>query len=171
MTERRQHEATDDPLAEVSPEVAQAIIAVEDAMTALAGRIRVMVREAATQVDGNLQPFGLRILRMLERHGDLAVGHVSECLGADPSSTSRQVRQLIDLGLVDAVASEVDRRSRILVLTDHGRERLAAIGPSGRALIQEALSRWDLTDLERFAGYLDDLADATTPVLSERSQT
>jgi len=171
MSQRGPDAPLGDPLAGTSPEVAEAIVAVEDAMSALAGRIRVMVRETAAQVDERLQPFGLRILRMLERHGDLAVGQVTECLGADPSSTSRQVRQLIDLGLAEAAACETDRRSKILSLTDHGRRRLAAIGPSGRVLIQQALSGWELADLERFAGYLHVLSDATAPASISESRT
>lgn len=149
-----------DPLAHAEPEVAEAIVLVEDAMSALATRIRAMVREAASQVDPALQPFGLRVLRVLERHGEQSAGEVSECLAVDPSSTSRQIRQLVELGLVNVTACESDRRSRILSLTDHGRERLAAIGPSGWVRMQQALSTWQLGELRRFADDLNRLTDS-----------
>ncbi|WP_240190535.1 MarR family winged helix-turn-helix transcriptional regulator [Aeromicrobium sp. YIM 150415] len=155
---------TPDPLAQADPRVAEAVVAVEDAMSALGSRVRVILRDAAGQVDENLQPFGLRILRMLERHGAQSAGQLSECLEVDPSSTSRQVRQLVDLRLVEVTASASDRRSRIVALTDYGHERLAAIGPSSRILMQRALSEWDLDDLQQFAAYLEHLTDATVPL-------
>lgn len=143
-------------------EVATAIAAVEDAMGELATRFRAMLRTAASQVDPSLQPFGLRILRLLERHGDMSAGQISECLDVDPSSTSRQIRQLVELGLVTVAACETDRRSRILSLTDHGRERLAAIGPSGRDRLHRALSGWEPSELRRFADDLRRLTDSVS---------
>ncbi|MFD1859157.1 MarR family transcriptional regulator [Aeromicrobium camelliae] len=154
--------AMPDPLEEAGPEVADAIVAVEDAMGELATRFRVMIRDAASQVDPALQPFGLRILRLLERHGEMSAGQISEYLEVDPSSTSRQIRQLVELDLATVAACETDRRSRILSLSDHGRERLAAIGPSGRARMQRALSGWELSELRRFAEDLKRLTDSVS---------
>lgn len=52
-----------------APAPASALLEVEEQITALAVQVRAAVRDAAAAIDPSLPPFGLRLLRMLERCG------------------------------------------------------------------------------------------------------
>lgn len=127
---------------------------VEEQMGILAGKIRTSIRDAAAAVDPSLQPFGLKLLRIVERLGPLHAGAAAEMLSVDRTAISRQSRQLEELGLVSTRADPEDRRARFLELTDEGRDRLAHAGPTGFSSLQRVLGEWDDDDLHRFAGYL-----------------
>ncbi len=127
---------------------------VEEQISILSGKVKATIRAAATAIDPSLQPFGLRLLRTLERCGPIHAGAAAELLSVDRTVISRQSRQLEDLGLVTTRSDPEDRRARFLELTDEGRERMLAAGPAGFAHLKRVLGSWDDEDLHRFAGYL-----------------
>jgi DNA-binding MarR family transcriptional regulator len=141
---------------EVNPEVTAGVAAVEQRMTQLMDRIRLAYRDLALAVDPALPPFGLKILRLIERQGPVTSGGIAEALAVDPSTVSRQLRQLEELGLAEAGIDPADRRARIIDLTAEGRRRMADLGPQ-REQLSRFLNTWDADDLRRFAGYLDRL--------------
>lgn len=127
---------------------------VEEQMSVLAGKIRASIRNAAAAVDPSLQPFGLKMLRILERNGPVHAGAAAEMLSVDRTAISRQSRQLEDLGLVTTRSDPEDRRARFIELTDLGRERLGNAGPTGFNSLQRVLGEWSDDDLHQFASYL-----------------
>jgi DNA-binding MarR family transcriptional regulator len=127
---------------------------VEEQMSILAGKIRTSIRNAAAAVDPSLQPFGLKMLRILERHGPVHAGAAAEMLSVDRTAISRQSRQLEELGLVTTRSDPEDRRARFIELTDLGRERLQNAGPTGFNSLHRVLGEWSDDDIRRFAGYL-----------------
>lgn len=127
---------------------------VEEQMSILAAKIRTSIRDAAAAVDPTLQPFGLKLLRIIERLGPIHAGAAAEMLSVDRTAISRQSRQLEELGLVSTRSDPQDRRARFLELTDEGRSRLAHAGPTGFSSLQRVLGEWEDDDLHRFAGYL-----------------
>ncbi|AND15588.1 MarR family winged helix-turn-helix transcriptional regulator [Rathayibacter tritici] len=139
---------------------AQALDEVEEQITVLAVHVRLAVRDAAASIDPALPPFGLRLLRMLERCGPVHSGAAAERLGVDRSAISRQVRQLVDLGLVEMTVDPADGRARFLSLSAAGCERMRDLGGQQRQRMQEALSAWPEEDLRAFAGYLERLTAA-----------
>ncbi|PPF28272.1 MarR family transcriptional regulator [Rathayibacter tritici] len=139
---------------------AQALDEVEEQITVLAVHVRLAVRDAAASIDPALPPFGLRLLRMLERCGPVHSGAAAERLGVDRSAISRQVRQLVDLGLVEMTVDPADGRARFLSLSVAGCERMRDLGGQQRQRMQEALSAWPEEDLRAFAGYLERLTAA-----------
>lgn len=73
---------------------------------------------------------GLVALRMVERHGPIAMTELAKRLEVDLSTTSRQVKQLEDLGLVTRTTDSADRRVARLAITRKGRtlqERVRAV--------------------------------------------
>ncbi|AZZ54062.1 MarR family winged helix-turn-helix transcriptional regulator [Rathayibacter festucae] len=139
---------------------ASALLQVEEQITALAVQVRTAVRDAAASIDPGLPPFGLRLLRMLERCGPVHSSVAAERLGVDRSVISRQIRQLCALELVGTAPDPADGRARFLTLTEHGRERMGDLGGQQRQRMQEALSSWPEADLLAFAGYLERLTTA-----------
>jgi DNA-binding MarR family transcriptional regulator len=93
------------------------------------------VRQAARHVtsfyDRFMAPYGLRstqfsILSVLRRAGPLSINALAAELVMDRTTMGRNVRPLQRSGLVTAVVSRDDRRSRLLQLTPRGLARINA---------------------------------------------
>lgn len=141
----------------IAPESTAAMLAVEEWISVLAGQIRTSIRDAAAAIDPALPPFGLRLLRLLERCGPTHAGAAAELLFVDRSAISRQARQLAELGMVEARPDPEDGRARFLALTAAGAERMRAVLPAQRMLLHRNLSSWPEADLRAFAGYIERL--------------
>jgi len=89
---------------------------------------------AVTQVfDNALQPLGLRstqlpVLVTLALSGSMTISQLAEELVMDRTSLTRLLRPLESAGLLEIVAGE-DRRTRVVSLTDRGKETVADAFP------------------------------------------
>jgi DNA-binding MarR family transcriptional regulator len=137
--------------AQATPE---AILEVEEEISALAQKIRTRVREVALAIDPALPPFGLKLLRLLARLGPTHASVAADILVTDRSIISRQVKQLEELGLVELRVDENDGRARFIVVTPMAQERLAAVVGTGQTLLHGALEGWPEADLHQFAAYI-----------------
>jgi DNA-binding MarR family transcriptional regulator len=100
-----------------------------------------------------LQPHGLR-----SRHYSVLVltagsvgrtqRELSVLLGVDPSGIVAIVDDLEREGLVRREASAGDRRTRLVVTTEAGRERLAEVEPAARRLDETLLTTLDHSERE-----------------------
>jgi len=99
------------------------------------------LRQAARRVtqfyDHALAPVGLRItqypiLAWLEADGAMTMKALAERIVMDRATLGHNIRPLEAVGLI-ALCVGTDRRSRHVILTDAGRERLAAARPLWRA--------------------------------------
>jgi DNA-binding MarR family transcriptional regulator len=61
------------------------------------------------------------LLVHLVKDGPRRAGTLAEAVHSDPSTVSRQVAHLVQLGLVERVADPADGRATLLVATDEGR--------------------------------------------------
>jgi DNA-binding MarR family transcriptional regulator len=139
-----------------SPETdaADALAEVEEQMLELAAYVRGAIREAATNIDPALQPFGLKILRMLRRCGPTHASALAESLDVDRSVISRQARLLEELGLLELAADPADGRARFLAATPLAIEKMQAVPGSDRSFIHGRLAGWPEADLHQFAALL-----------------
>lgn len=92
--------------------------------------LRQAARAVGQMYDQHLAQVGLRggqfsILAALARKGPLSVGALAALVGLDRTTLNRVLKPLQRDALVVAEASDTDRRSRLLVLSPAGRERLA----------------------------------------------
>jgi DNA-binding MarR family transcriptional regulator len=84
-------------------------------------------------------------------------------LGLDKSTVSRQVANLVDLGLVDRAADPVDGRAQVLTPSAEGSARLARIREARRARWEADLNDWpaaDVAALGELLGRLNRLGEA-----------
>jgi DNA-binding MarR family transcriptional regulator len=148
------------PAVAVREDVVAAIAEVEEQMSVLIGFIQTNVRAAALAIDPTLQPFGLKVLRLLAKRGPLHSSVLADTMFVDRSIISRQVKQLQELGLVETRADPEDGRARYVAATDEAIARLATIRGSDKLVIFTHMNSWPEEDLLTFAGYLKRL---TTP--------
>ena len=135
----------------------QAVARVEQELGRLFARIRVGWREAAATVHPDLPPLGYQVLISILSGKATTAGEIIERLQTDKSAVSRHVRQLEELGLVESVRDDADRRARRLVATDLAQERVAVARAVYEGRIGDRLRAWSATDLDHFADLLDSL--------------
>ena len=131
-----------------------AIAEVEEQMSVLIGFIQANVRAAALAIDPALQPFGLKVLRILVKMGPLHSSVLADTMFVDRSIISRQVKQLQELGLVETRPDPEDGRARYVAATEEAATRLIAIRESDKLVIFTHMNNWPEEDLLAFAGYL-----------------
>ena len=88
-----------------------------------------------------------------KRHSDQSA--LGEMASLDKSSIAEVVDRLVTRGLVAAVADDTDRRRKVLVLAEAGREALPAMTEAAAAVQAELM---DLLPRDAHAGFLDALA-------------
>jgi DNA-binding MarR family transcriptional regulator len=113
----------------------------------------------------SLEEYGLRLrhyalLRYLATVEGALQRELSTRLGYDPSAIVSLVDDLQGLGLVERRPSPRDRRSRIVVLTDRGRDVLRDTDKAGRRVTDELLAPLDAADRDALHALLQRVADA-----------
>jgi DNA-binding MarR family transcriptional regulator len=100
------------------------------------------------------------LLVHLVKGGPQRAGALAEAVHSDPSTISRQVAQLVRLGLVERMADPEDGRASLLTATDEGRR---VFEENRRVRIQrfaEMLADWSVADRRTFTELLGRFADA-----------
>jgi len=145
---------TEEPSGRTDAETLAAIAGVEEQLGRLIAQMRASIRDAATAIDPALQPFGLKLLRLLARCGPVHAGAAAEALMVDKSVISRQVRALEVLKLLELQPDSADGRVRILALTPFGAEELQRARAKDQALVHSRLSSWATEDLNQLVSLL-----------------
>jgi DNA-binding MarR family transcriptional regulator len=97
----------------------------------------------------------LGALRLIERHGPIAVTDVARRLEIDQSNASRQIRALEEQGLVTRTIDPDDRRVARLGVTAAGRKVLARVRAVALNDYAVALDDWSAQDRAQLAALLD----------------
>lgn len=103
----------------------------------------------------SLSETSLGALRVVQRHGPVAVSEVARRLEVDLSNASRQLSALEDQGLVTRAVDPGDRRVARVAVTAAGRrvlERARAVALNDYAV---ALGDWSARDRAQLAALLD----------------
>jgi DNA-binding MarR family transcriptional regulator len=115
----------------------------------------VLLREAGVSLDRALFPLLVRV----SAASTLSVVKLAEQVGRDPSTVSRQLMKLEQLGLVRRVASRDDLRVRDATVTKSGSRTIAAITAARRKLLNELIQHWSPDERAMLPRLLQRLAD------------
>ncbi len=142
---------------------------IEQQMTTLLRRVQ-RIHLSTTAGEVNLERSAYGIMCKLADEGPQRLGALATAFGLDPSTITRQVQALEEIGLADRRTDPSDRRASILDLTPNGREVLDQTRALRRNRLQAALSDWSESDLKDFGRLLkefntslDRLLEETTP--------
>lgn len=100
------------------------------------------------------------VLTMLRQHGDMTMSELTELLAVDISVTSRHVAYVAERGWIERTPNPTDGRSRILCLTDAGRDLLDVASRQIEELIADRLSGWEDGDVHELIRLLTNLRDS-----------
>ena len=114
-----------------------------------------LIKTAGVDLDRALFP----LLSRIERRGPLGIVELSELVGRDYTTVSRQISKLEDLGLVARCASPEDKRVRAAVITDKGRIMTDTLDAARQKIIEKLLADWDPAEVKDLARLLRKFAD------------
>jgi DNA-binding MarR family transcriptional regulator len=135
---------------------------VEERVLALilrANRARIyedMLRGAGVDMDKALYP----VLSAAAAIGPARVSQIAELIGLNPTTASRHLASLGEMGLISRSSSDLDGRAAAVELTGAGRSAVRKLRTARRRLFAELLDDFDDEDLERFGGDLAKLFKA-----------
>jgi DNA-binding MarR family transcriptional regulator len=139
---------------------------IEQQLTMLLRRVQLI--HVSTQVgDVALERSAYGIMCKLADEGPQRLGALATAFGLDPSTITRQVQALEEIGLAGRKTDPSDRRASILDLTDTGREILDSTRAHRRAKLQQALSDWPESDLTDFGRLLKEFNASLDRLLVE----
>lgn len=103
----------------------------------------------------------LRALRAVEQAqaaGEgVSVGDVAEYMAVEHSTASRTIAPVVAAGLLTKTLAAEDQRRCVLVLTDAGRDALAAVTNCRRVLVADVVADWADQDVDALVSLLDRL--------------
>ncbi|WP_308282808.1 MarR family winged helix-turn-helix transcriptional regulator [Pseudonocardia nigra] len=109
------------------------------------------------------------LLVHLVKDGPRRAGSLAEAVRSDPSTISRQIGQLVRLGLVERTADPEDGRATLLAATDEGRRVFEENRRMRNETIAEMIAHWPAEDrhalselLTRFATEYETFTTRTT---------
>jgi DNA-binding MarR family transcriptional regulator len=100
------------------------------------------------------------LLVHLVKDGARRAGALAETVHLDPSTVSRQVAQLVRLGLVERVADPADGRATLLVATDEGHRVFDENRQLRNRRIAALMADWSDDDRHTFARLLTRFTEA-----------
>ena len=111
------------------------------------------------------------VLTLLARHGEMRMSRLAELLAVDMSVTSRHVAHVAERGWIERSPDPADRRSRILLLTPAGEDRVREMSRRTTQLLAERLSDWtddEVAQLTRLMARLRaSFDDCRTPAITQ----
>ncbi|SHE59121.1 MarR family winged helix-turn-helix transcriptional regulator [Streptoalloteichus hindustanus] len=136
-----------------------ALDSVERELAVLFRRARSASMALAAKVHPGLDSAAYGLLVLIDDAGPLRGADVVERLGLDKSTVSRQIADLVTLGLAERVPDPSDGRARLVQLTEVGRDRLHQVRSERRRRARERFASWPTDDLEQLARLLARLHD------------
>lgn len=140
-----------------------AVHALEQSFSELMTVFRRYVAEAAERVSPGMLPATFKTLSTVSRFGPMTLSALAERLGADKGFLSRSISELEGLGLVTRTPDPVDRRSRLIAVTEVGAARLAEARAPHQSRLHEAMADWSVTEIQHLSTMLHALAVGGVP--------
>jgi DNA-binding MarR family transcriptional regulator len=109
----------------------------------------------------------LGTLQMLASYGEMRVADIAAKVGLTQSAISRQVSEMIRLGLVERRIDDVDGRAVLIRITAPGQARLASESANRAEQLCRMVTDWDVPQVDHVLDAVRLLADTLEP----RSET
>lgn len=123
---------------------------------------RVRWARLAEQLHPDLRAPDLLMLQTIARKGPITATELTQLLSTDKALVSRQIAKLRQLGLVDAVHDEADRRVVLLSASEEARTTLGELHARLSASYERRLAGWSDEDLSTLQTLLHRF-NATSP--------
>jgi DNA-binding MarR family transcriptional regulator len=136
------------------PQDHEAVNAVEREIGTLLRRARAMSAELGREVHPDLDSEAYGLLVGINDYGRARASELAVHFGLGKATISRQLTQLVGLGLIERVPDPRDGRAFVLVLTGEGRQRLENARAARRERWHAMLGTWPADDVRSLAELL-----------------
>lgn len=116
----------------------------------------VLLREAGVSLDRALFPLLVR----LDSAPAMSVAQLADHAGRDPSTISRQLAKLEQLGLIKRPSTHADMRVRAATITKAGSRTVAALTEARRKLLGQLIEDWSADECRMLPRLVQKFADA-----------
>ena len=96
-----------------------------------------------------------QLLHTVESAGPMRASALAGSVHSDLSTVSRQVTVLVDRGLLERRADQLDGRASLLAVTDAGRAAIAQHERGRQAFFDEVLTGWTIEEVRQFAQQME----------------
>jgi DNA-binding MarR family transcriptional regulator len=107
------------------------------------------------------------VLFHLANGGPRRAGALADCVHVDPSTVSRQIDQLVRMGLVERRADPQDRRATLVAATEAGTALHRRVRQARERMLAGLLGDWPARDVDRLTELLTRLNDDLTAGMSD----
>ena len=143
---------------------ARAIAQIDSGLTAIGKLARshktIALRQRTSGVD--LPETTIAALAVIHRHGPMRTGEVGALMELDASRASKEVRRLVDEGLVKQQTDPVERRASILTSTAKGKRVFERYRRAADELVAGAFREWPTADVVAAAAAVRRMTDTFT---------
>lgn len=150
-------------MAEISPERAAALHALEAEFGELFSRVRRLYVANAERVAPGLSPGAYRLLALIVRCEQATASALAERTLSDKSLVSRLLRELEQHGLIHRTPDPRDGRSSLVSATARGTERLTEARRHDDERLIRSLDAWELGEIHELTRLLHALSEGTAP--------
>lgn len=149
----------------------EAVAVIEQGLSRLLRGTLLRLHERAAAASGiPLERASYWVLACLTERGPLRLSELARMMTLDPSTVSRQVRQLEAQGLVGRGTDPSDARAVLLALTPEGREVVGRFRGGRHELMQQVLARWPEDDRRELGRLLSRFADDLTAACTRQEE-
>ncbi len=145
----------------MSGERARAIAEIDASLTAIGKLARshrtIALRQRVSGVD--LPETTVAALAVIQRHGPMRIGEVGTIMELDASRASKEVRRLVEAGLVTQKIDPAERRASILTTTAKGKRVFERYRTAADELVTGAFSDWSTADVVDAAAAIRRMSD------------
>jgi DNA-binding MarR family transcriptional regulator len=108
------------------------------------------------------------LLHTVESEGPMRASALATSVQSDLSTVSRQVTTLVNRGLLERRADQLDGRACVLAVTDAGRTAIAEHEQGRQAFFDDVLTGWSTEEIRQFAQQLERFTAAYDHVHADR---
>lgn len=125
-----------------------------DCIFALSQAYRGHIKGAVNANELGLNGMHVRCLHVIAYQSQCTANTIVQSIGKDKAQIARLIKDMIDKGWVEKQASEEDKRSQILSLSNAGKQLQQQIGELEKEIegsLLDGLSRQDIADFHRIS--------------------
>ncbi|WP_154766553.1 MarR family winged helix-turn-helix transcriptional regulator [Nakamurella alba] len=128
---------------------------IERAIGHLARRVRTFGRRSAGDIHPGLSTAAFGLLRRLVESGPVRNRDLTEVFGIDKAAISRQLGQLVRMGLAERFPDPGDRRAPLVAATPDGARRVDDMLQRSHRMLRLQLSSWTEAEIENLRSVLE----------------
>ncbi len=130
-----------------------------------AAAVRRLYRRVAGPAGAEIERSSYLVLKQLVEDGPVRITDLAAVHGVEPSTMSRHVSGLVDLGLLTKRPDPADGRAALAEATPAGAELVEKVEAQRHHLFTAILTTWEPSEAEQFVDLIERFNDAMTDLI------